>query len=703
MRTHYAHSLKDRPPEEWHELYRHLSDAAERAEAFSADFARGWGRVAGLWHDAGKYQQAFQNRIGVDPDAHTDQRVDHSTVGALIALQKKAMPLTFAIAGHHGGLADLQDLHSRLEAKEKLLEESRRDGLPPQLENVVLPPAPSFLQNDPRKLALWTRFLFSALVDADFLDTERFYQGKERDLPEIGLPQLSSRLEEHLRALQSSASSTPVNAMRARILESCHAAAESEPGAFTLTVPTGGGKTLASLSFAFRHAVKHALRRVVVVIPFTSIIEQTAKVYRDILGDDAVVEHHSSIDPDKERRLNRIAAENWDAPIIVTTNVQFFESLYANRTSRCRKLHRIAKSVVVFDEVQTFDPGLLEPIRDVLAQLVADYRVTAVFCTATQPALRIPGCREIVPDVAAEFGVVENRCRFRFPQSAQAVDWDGFSDGVRKHGQVLIVVNKRNDAEQLARLLGDDCFHLSARMCAAHRTAVFSQIREYLRSGRRCQVVSTQLVEAGVDIDFPVVYRAFAGADSLAQAAGRCNREGKLSKGGEVVIFFPPSQPPKGLLRIAGQCTETLWREGILDLKNPSVFHEYFRRLYASVDRDPGVLAAERAFQFEKVASLFQMIKDTGEAVVAPYGDAERRLDEIRRDGVTRTGLRRLQPFLVNLYPQEVQALLAAGAIERFEDKLWCVLPAYKNVYSLRFGFGWAGGRILAEPEALIA
>lgn len=702
VQTHYAHSRKDRPIQHWHELSVHLNDTAERAQRFAATFAPGWGHLAGLWHDAGKYQRAFQNRIGVDPDAHTDEKVDHSTVGALIAFQRKAMPLAFVIAGHHGGLPDKQNLQSRLEAKANLLAESRRDGLPAGIESVSLPAPPDFPRNDSRKLALWTRFLFSALVDADFLDTERFYEGKERELPEISLACLSSKLDQHLTSLQSSAPFTPVNAMRTRILNACRAAAEDQPGAFTLTVPTGGGKTLASVAFALRHALKHDLRRVIVAIPFTSIIEQTACIYRSIFGEDAVVEHHSNIDPDKERHLNRIAAENWDAPIIVTTNVQFFEGLFANRTSRCRKLHRIAKSVVIFDEVQTFPPGLLEPVRDAIAQLVSDYGVSAVLCTATQPALSLPNCREIVPNVIAEFAVVSNRCRFHFPEDSQPVTWSVFAEEVRPHKQCLIVVNKRNDAEQLARLLGDDCFHLSARMCAAHRSAVFSEIRKRLQAGEACHVVSTQLVEAGVDIDFPVVYRAFAGADSLAQSAGRCNREGRLSEG-ELNIFFPPSQPPRGLLRTAKQCTETLWREGSLNLQDPTTFREYFRRLYASVNQDPGVMAAERNFEFEEVAKLFRMIEETGEAVVAPFADAQQRLEQIRRQGITRYGLRRLQPFLVTLYPQEIQMLLAAGAIERVEDKLWCVAPVFKSIYSPRFGFGWAAGPIAAEPENLIA
>ena len=372
----YAHSLKDAPPERWHGLLEHLEDTAARAERFASSFAPGWGRLAGLWHDAGKYQDAFQRRIGRDPDAHCNESVDHATVGALIAEQHRAATLAFVIAGHHGGLADRERLRTRLSNKRELLEQARRGGLPSSLESEPLPAVPEWVRSDPEGQALWIRFLFSSLADADFLDTERFYQGVERDFGEPpSIADLRDQLDAFVDGLAARSPQTPVNAMRARVLADCRAAAELPRGAFTLTVPTGGGKTLAALSFALRHAAAHDLRRVIVVIPYTSIIEQTAKAYRDALGPDAVLEHHSGLDSDRETRRNRVASENWDAPIVVTTSVQFFESLYANRPSRCRKLHRIAKSVVIFDEVQTFPPGLLKPIECALGQLVSHYGV----------------------------------------------------------------------------------------------------------------------------------------------------------------------------------------------------------------------------------------------------------------------------------------------------------------------------------------
>jgi CRISPR-associated endonuclease/helicase Cas3 len=673
------------------------------AESFSAPFGPGWGRLVGLWHDVGKYQSAFQQRLFQDPEAHVTQRVDHSSVGALVAKERGAAMASFVIAGHHGGLPNGDDLRNRLHEKQHLLEVTRREGMPTEIEDQAVPVWPSWLAKgqDLAAMALWTRFLFSALVDADFLGTERFYAGDvERQLgSRAGLRELKARLDAYIATKTAGAERTSVNDLRARVLAAARESATLDAGAFSLTVPTGGGKTLTSLVFALDHAVRHDLKRVIVVIPYTSIIEQTAKTYREALGEDAVVEHHTNVDPDIETRTNRLASENWDAPVVVTTSVQFFESLYANRTSRCRKLHRIARSVVVFDEVQTFPVGLLAPVKHVLGELRAHYGVTTVFCTATQPTL-MAETREIVPHPEHEFAVVAGRCEIRMPKSEEPVTWDSLANQLRGHEQVMAIVNRRDDAQQLADLTGEDCLHLSARMCAAHRSAVLEEVKERLRAGAPCRLVATQLVEAGVDIDFPEVYRAFAGADSLAQAAGRCNREGKGM--GRLHVFIAPTQPPRGILRTANELAKTMWKEGKLHLQNVATFREYFRRLYELSDQDKaGVMAAERSFRFEDVARLFRMIEDAGEPVVAPYGDWAGRVDEIRQHGVSRDRMRRLQPFMVSLYRQEVEKLQAAGALERVAESFWATVPGFRP-YSQRWGFGWHGP-VPLEPEDLIA
>jgi CRISPR-associated endonuclease/helicase Cas3 len=442
------------------------------------------------------------------------------------------------------------------------------------------------------------------------------------------------------------------------------------------------------------------MKRVIVVIPYTSIIEQTAAVYREALGEASVIEHHVNVDPNKETPANRLASENWDGPIVVTTSVQFFESLHANRPSRCRKLHRIAESVVVFDEVQTFPVELLQPVKRVLRELTEHYGVTTVFCTATQPTI-FPDIRPIIGNPEREFSAVAGRCEVLLPTGDEPVTWEVLAEEFRTHRQVLAIVHRRDDAQRLAELAGNDCLHLSARMCAKHRSELLSEVKRRLKNGENCRLVATQLVEAGVDVDFPEVYRAFAGADSLAQAAGRCNREGKGA--GRLHIFFAPTEPPRGILRTAQEQAKILWREGRLDIKDPTTFTSYFDLLYQSAEQDArSVLAAEEALQFSEVADRFRMIQESGEAVVALFGDWQRRVEDVRQWGISRDRMRRLQPFMVNLYPQEVRVLQEAGAIEKIEDSFWAPHPAFRQIYSERWGFAWRG-QVAAEPEDLIA
>lgn len=705
--AHYAHSLPNRPASEWQPLEDHLNQTATLAEQFAADFAPGYGRIAGLWHDIGKYQRAFQDYIAGNPDGHVRGSVDHSSVGAAIARERDrsllVSLLAFAIAGHHGGMPNAETLAARLEEKAGLLLIARKDGIPAWMEAQLSPAAPDWLnkQTDRVSLSMWTRFIFSALVDADFLDTERFYAGvRGRDAGAApSLEELKRRLDTYLEKKTADAERTPMNEMRGRVLGSSRTASQLQPGVFTLTVPTGGGKTLASLAFALDHATRFHLSQVIVVIPFTSIIEQTARQFRDALGPESVLEHHTNVDPDLETPSNRLASENWDAPVVVTTSVQFFESLFANKPSRCRKLHRIARSVVVLDEVQTFPVSLLAPVRYALHELSTHFGATTVLCTATQPAL-LETAREIIRDPESEFAAVAGRCEVLMPASGNPITWENLATELSRHRQVLAIVHRRNDAQVLADLAGERCLHLSARMCAAHRSVVLAEVKRRLNTCEPCQLVATQLVEAGVDVDFPEVYRAFAGVDSLAQAAGRCNREGKQT--GRLHIFFAPTQPPRGVLQTAERIARVMWHEGLLNLTDPHTFTEYFARLYRSTEPDArGVMAAERYQRFADVAELFEMISETGEAVVAPYGDWEQRVADVRSNGISRGRMRRLQRFFVNLYTQEITELSRAGALERIADTFWAVVPGFQ-IYHQRWGFGWKGG-IMPEPESLIA
>ena len=434
-----AHVAKDG---RCHDLYDHLTGTARRAEEAARHFdSASWTELAGLWHDLGKYSKAFQDMIrsasGIDAHIETQPgRVDHSTAGALLAMRefgKAGFPLAFVIAGHHAGLADKVDLEARLEAKHGFLDKALAMGIPREILAAAKPSLPSFLetstgddaQGRARSQEFWVRLLYSALVDADFLDTEKFHnisEGNRRvQNRSIGdqLAQLKDKFDKYMTKKQEESDDTPVNRIRAQVLRACREKAVTPPGVFSLTAPTGAGKTLAAMGFALDHAICHGLRRVIVVIPYTSIIEQNAAQYREVFGDTNVVEHHANLDPEKEDHRNRLACENWDAPIVVTTSVQFMESLLANRSSRCRKLHNIVHSVVIFDEVQALPIGHLLPILDLLKELVKNYRVSIILSTATQPALgqrpsglagRFPGferIEEIVPDPIRTFEILK--------------------------------------------------------------------------------------------------------------------------------------------------------------------------------------------------------------------------------------------------------------------------------------------------------
>jgi CRISPR-associated endonuclease/helicase Cas3 len=456
---------------------------------------------------------------------------------------------------------------------------------------------------------------------------------------------------------------------------------------------------------------------VIVIIPFTSIIEQNARQYREVFGAENVLEHHASLDAKKETFQNRLASENWDAPIIVTTSVQFFESLLANRSSRCRKLHNLVRSVVFFDEVQTLPTEHLLPILDLLQELVRNYRVSLVLSTATQPALgqRQTGLgaqfrgfqqmTEIVPDLRRTFADLR-RVELHWPANLDhETSWEELATKLVAHSRVLGIVHRRDDARTLTRLLPADTLHLSALMCAAHRSTVIGEINRRLKTEVGIvRVVSTQLVEAGVDLDFPIVYRAFGGFDSIAQAAGRCNRNGKLPGLGQVYIFVAPTKPPRGTpQRGAVAARMMLASDPSLDPLDPVVFERFFREVYftvPSLDRQR-IQADREAWKFKTVAENFAMIEDDGsEPIVVPYGDSINRLDELRRLGPSRDRLRALQPYIVTVYPEQLSALKAAGVVEDVEESVTALCATHWNLYSHRFGL-LLDGPLAADPAAL--
>jgi CRISPR-associated endonuclease/helicase Cas3 len=665
-----------------HALEAHLESVGDLAERFASAFASGSvAHLAGRWHDLGKYSPAFQRMIreenGFEAHIEVENEAprDHSTAGAVHAFRQTgidkdvAAALAFVIAGHHAGLADSDQLKRRLRERAELLEHAITGGAPRHVmagiaDRPAWLPAASDL-GARRRLEFWTRMVFSALCDADFLDTEAFYDAMRPELrrgwPEIG--ELRARLDRYMSGKEQAAVRTPVNEVRAEIRRAAQAAAASPPGAFSFTVPTGGGKTLAAMTFALAHGEIHGHRRVVVAIPYTSIIEQNADVYREALGYDAVLEHHSALDPENETPKSRVASENWDAPVIVTTTVQLLESLLAARPSRCRKLHRLARSVIVLDEAQTLPPSLLLPIVEVLALLVRDYGATVVISTATQPVLGrssivstgFEHVHEIVPQELRLFERLR-RVSIRWPRSLEPVSYDSVADELVRERDVLAIVHRRIDAHLLCELIDarigePSTLHLSALMCPQHRAEVLDRIRIARARGESMRLVATQVVEAGVDLDFPVVYRALAGADSIAQAAGRCNREGRMTKLGEVRVFVAPTSPPQGVLQTALGVTRAMLSRGPMSLDDPNVFRDFFSKLYRSVDRDAKAIQGDREqLRFREVARKARLVEDGwSESLVVPYGKSLTVVAELSLRGPSRLLLRRLQRFTISV------------------------------------------------------
>lgn len=670
-------------------VLQHLQETAAMAESFAAAFNAGpQGYLAGLMHDIGKYSDAFQKRLQGDP-----HRVDHSTAGAWETWQMRQLFASFAIAGHHGGLpnggsrtdtADQSTLHGRLKRGAKQL-------LPPYsrwTEEVTMPADvsfPSFLTAPAATQAdfmFFTRMIYSCLVDADFLCTERFMSGHRRDCALCSIAELDALLQS--KTERWFPPKTKLNEQRCAILSRCRQEAERAPGLFTLTVPTGGGKTVASLSFALAHARRHHKSRVIYIIPYTSIIEQNAAVFRDLLGEDAVLEHHSGVlydlnDEATSRTVHMAqATENWDMPIVVTTAVQFFESLYANRSSQCRKLHNMANSVLVFDEAQMLPIPYLRPCVFAIAQLVSHYNSSAVLCTATQPALE-PIFREFLPDQPiAELcpadcydSSVFQRANF---QIAGKLDWDALSYQLNRLPQVLCIVNSRKSAQEIFnRLDHEGSFHLSTLMYPVHRKEVLDRIRSRLKKGLPCRVVSTSLIEAGVDVDFPAVYREESGLDSILQAAGRCNREGKRPAAESIVTVFES----QGTIPQLFSAPISAWRSTAMqfdDITSQQAIHFYFSDLLnlkgTSAQDCKEILKKMNApdCPFCSIADEFHLIENSTRTIYIPLEDGASLIKQLRAGRFDRNLFRSLSRYSVAVYENQFRQLEMVGALELLDD-----------------------------------
>jgi CRISPR-associated endonuclease/helicase Cas3 len=740
--AYYAHSTERMDASDWQSLRDHLHGVGKLAALNSAAFGgKRLAEVGGLLHDLGKYTREFQLRLkGEFP------RMDHATWGARIALQLYGplfgQLLAYGIAGHHAGLPNGQGGQSRASLQDRLSQMSHE--LMPAWEHELELPKGSELslptgfevrnERGAFQLTILTRMLFSCLVDADFIDTDNFYRRIEGRPPRVaaGTPKLESLRQRLNTSLSEFRGKSDVNRLRARVLAHVRNSASLAPGVFSLTVPTGGGKTLASLAFGLDHAIEHGLRRVIYVIPFTSIIEQTAQVFRKALGDldgTTVLEHHSAFFDEpraalESKQKRQLAMENWDAPIIVTTAVQFFESLFADRPSRCRKLHNIAGSVIILDEAQTLPLKLLRPCVSLLDELTLNYRTSIVLCTATQPALKadegfsdgLRGVRELAPDPPGLY----RQLRRVNVRHIGTLDDDALAEHLRRREQVLCIVNNRCHARALFESIVDEpgAYHLTTLMCAKHRSEVLAVVKQRLKDKVPCRLVSTSLIEAGVDIDMPTVLRAEAGLDSIAQAAGRCNREGiRTREESEVLVFTtdnPDWAPPPELKQFAQVFRSVERRHQGEDLLGLDAVHAYFRELYwqkGTLELDAhdlmGMLKRSRqdSLPFETLAEKFKVIEAVMRPVIVPY-------DREARDALTALEFadscggiaRRLQPYLVQVPHLAYEALDGACAIRPVAEHRYgrqFMQLVNPELYSPQFGLHWDNPAFL-HAESLV-
>ena len=728
MPTCYAHSAENRPESDWQTLKNH----AENVAALAAQFAEPFGaaeiaRYTALLHDLGKYSEPFQNRL------RGGKRVDHATAGAKEAIARWKMTgklMAYCIAGHHAGLANGSgEGHNRSTLKERLAADIPAlnpvwQAEIPLPEKIPLPPLKSNPKYPGFAQAFFTRMLYSCLVDADYLDTEAFYARLDgKTVARGGYPALGAlqqAFNQHLQNVRADAKENSeggqaeLNRLRSDILDHAQQQAALPSGLFTLTVPTGGGKTYTSMAFALEHARQHGQRRIIYVIPFTSIIEQNAAAFRDAFGDlgeAAVLEHHSTFDDRKLQERDtrdklRHATENWDAPIVVTTAVQFFESLFADRSSRCRKLHNIANSVIILDEAQMLPLHLLRPVMAAIDELARNYRCTAVMCTATQPAISADNgfyggfsdVREIAPDPARLYTALRRTTVRHIGNQSDAE----LLEHLTAQPQLLIIVNNRRHARSLydsAKHLDGAC-HLTTLMCAEHRSEVLKTIRARLKAGAPCRLIATSLIEAGVDVSFPRLMRAEAGADSIAQAAGRCNRENlRTADESEVLIFRPEEQwkAPPELATYAACMRETLRNDG--DLLAPEAMIAYFRRVYDLSDLDKHHILemlknAGSDFPFQTIAEKSRVIESNHMLpLLIPYdANAEAHINALEHADTIGGLLRQLQRYTVQVPESALKILFGKGRVnvinkEKFGEQFYALIGT--DLYDAQAGLNW--------------
>ena len=676
-----AHAIEGTEIEQ--KLIDHLQNTAKLSAEFAKEFnAEDWGYICGLLHDIGKYSDAFQKRI-----RNEGPRVDHSTAGAKEAYKMRLDPVAYCIAGHHSGMPDTGELADGCDSTSLIARLNKFVSDYSEFKKELVLPTTSYRlnpQGDVKQqffiLSVFTRMLFSCLVDADFLDTEFFMnQGEVHRKMGETLQFLQRKLMEYIQTWLNNEDLSTVNGHRSQILRNCIEQASGERGFYKMTMPTGSGKTIASLAFALNHALKNNMKRIIYVIPYTSIIDQNAKVFKDILGKNNVLENHSQVEfkDTEELKMKQLASENWDAPIVVTTNVQFFESLFSNRSSKCRKLHNIANSVIIFDEVQMLPVNYLKPCVAMMEELVRNYKCTEVLCTATQPVLDslfsgYVKMTELCPNLKEQFEFFKRNTI----QDMGDVMEEDIVESLKNENRALCIVNTRKRAQMIYnQIKGEGVYHLSTTMYPQHRIKVISEIKNRLKDKKKCVVISTSLVEAGVDFDFQNVYREIAGLDSILQAAGRCNREGKeLADTCNVYVFCLNEKVNNEINRRISATKTTI--EKCSNWNEPEAVHEYFETFLhyeeSNIDQK-GIMDQfkEGLFNFKQVAQDFKLIESDTYTILIPIEDKAREVrDALKFKGYTKELIRQAGHYSVQVYDNDFKNMYGAGMLREVSDSL---------------------------------
>ena len=672
------------------------------------DFANEFGageyiRAAALEHDCGKQTMEFQRRLGGGP------KVDHSTAGAY-ELYKKNKAYYWAsclIIGHHGGMLDVGNRWDKegINSVYGRLDKARNGRIPSYMPlpfDIGTIPALPESTEDGYMFSMWLRFLFSCLVDADFKDTEQFMLGDAINRS-LGKPlqQLELLLDKRLSDFRDDHRTThAVDTYRADMLNDCLAHVKDPCGLFSMTIPTGGGKTNDAISFALKHAVCHGLSRIIFVVPYMSIIEQTVKDLSKTFGTENVLAHYSGAVYDNDDEISckkRIATEDWDAPIIVTSAVQFFESMYSNRPSKCRKLHNIARSVVIFDEAQMMPTRHLLPCVAAMCSLVKLFGCSVILSTATLPVLDdyieefLPGVHPIELNGDVE-GMYEKFQRADIVYSGATLSEEDLADRLVKHRQVLCVVNTKKTAQEVySNLPPEGRFCLTTRMAPAHREQVIEVIRERLDTGKICRVVSTSLIECGVDLDFPYGFRELAGFDSIIQVLGRINRHGDRPRDEcKLEVFNPMGSQGKEFVKSIS-VTRSILSPGELVPNAPDTVRRYFSIYYGLFTKTgfggkkyflesnldcKGIVKSFREnvkgneLPFKSVAERFRMIDTDTQSVYVPIDEtASSLIDSIKSGRSDKQAWRKLGRYSVSLYKREFESMLRSGKIQMLDEE----------------------------------